>query len=136
VHAIESVGGVATCAPMGAGRWNQVDAEPLYGAKLIVVADKDAPGYQHARDILASLDALVEADLPDAIGEPAVTVVTLADVVAERVTWLWDGHLPAGNMFARGLGPVVGWCAPGGVAVWSLVTRGMGLGAGRYGPKG
>jgi hypothetical protein len=59
VHAIEAAGGIATCAPMGAGCWDKVDPSPLYGGKITVVADKDTRGYAHARDVLASLDGMV-----------------------------------------------------------------------------
>jgi hypothetical protein len=55
VHAIESLGGVATCSPMGAGKWSKVDPSPLYGATVVVVADQDEPGRAHAADVRASL---------------------------------------------------------------------------------
>jgi AAA domain len=55
VHALESVGVVATCNPMGAGKWDKVDPSPLYGGKILVIADQDEPGRRHACDVLASL---------------------------------------------------------------------------------
>lgn len=57
VHAVEREGGVATCNPMGAGKWSDEYAESLQGARrVIVVADRDEPGRAHARDVAASLE--------------------------------------------------------------------------------
>lgn len=56
VHAMESSGLVATCSPMGAGKWHKVDSSPLHGASVVIVADKDAPGERHAGDVLESLE--------------------------------------------------------------------------------
>jgi hypothetical protein len=62
VHAIEAAGKVATCNPGGAGNWagkycaNYV--EPLRGAMVVVVADRDKAGYKHAREVAASLEAV------------------------------------------------------------------------------
>jgi AAA domain len=65
VQAIESLGGVATCSPMGAGKWSKVDPSPLYGAAIVIVADQDEAGRKHAADVRASLD-----------GHATVSVVT------------------------------------------------------------
>lgn len=61
VHAIEAAGGTATCAPMGAGCWDKVDDSPLHGGKVVVVADNDPSGYRHARQVVASLDGMVQS---------------------------------------------------------------------------
>lgn len=46
----------ATTAPMGAGKWRQSYTDNLQGAQqVIIVADKDLPGRQHAADIARSL---------------------------------------------------------------------------------
>lgn len=58
VHAIEAAGGVATCSPMGAGKWNTVDPSPLRGAHVVVVADNDEPGRRHAATVAASLTGI------------------------------------------------------------------------------
>jgi putative DNA primase/helicase len=136
VHAIESLGAVATTSPMGASNWHKVDPSPLYGGHVIVVPDRDQLGEGYARDAVATLtgkaasvkvmhakvgkdasdhiaaghglDDLVEVDLPDVIGASAATVVTLASVKPERVTWLWDGHLPAGKLVVLDGDPSVG----------------------------
>ncbi|GAB3452686.1 hypothetical protein GCM10027570_31170 [Streptomonospora sediminis] len=61
VHAIERAGGVATCNYDGAAKegqrtkWRPEYSEVLAGADVVVVADKDAPGYAHARSIAGAL---------------------------------------------------------------------------------
>jgi putative DNA primase/helicase len=57
VHALESAGVVATCSPMGAGKWAKVDPSPLHGGQVLIIADQDEPGRKHAADVLASLQA-------------------------------------------------------------------------------
>jgi 5S rRNA maturation endonuclease (ribonuclease M5) len=61
VHALESVGIVATCNPMGAGKWSKVDPSPLYGGQVLIVADQDDAGRKHAADVLASLQGRANA---------------------------------------------------------------------------
>jgi P4 family phage/plasmid primase-like protien len=56
VHALESIGVVATTAPMGARNFHKVDATPLYGAKVIAIADKDDQGQAWAGQVFAKLD--------------------------------------------------------------------------------
>ncbi len=63
VHALESLGAVATTSPMGASSWAKVDPSPLAGAQVVVVADKDAPGREYAaaaRVTLLDLGCTVE----------------------------------------------------------------------------
>jgi putative DNA primase/helicase len=136
VFAVESLGAVATTCPEGAGTWSNVDSTPLRGGKIVVIADRDEPGIRHARDVVASLDGKVASlrvvhakvgkdvsdhiaaghDLDELLEVSAVellevstaTVVTLADVEPERVTWLWDGHLPAGKLVMLDGDPSVG----------------------------
>jgi putative DNA primase/helicase len=136
VLAVESLGAVATTSPMGAANWGTVDPSPLYGAHVVVVPDRDQEGDRYLREVVETLtgkaasikvmhakigkdaadhiaadhtlDELIETDLPEVIGQPGVTVVTLADVEPERVTWLWDGHLPAGKLVVLDGDPSVG----------------------------
>jgi hypothetical protein len=61
VHAVESLGAVATTNPEGAGKWSKIDPTPLHGGKIVVVADKDGPGRKHAREVAASLDGMVQS---------------------------------------------------------------------------
>ncbi len=58
VHAVEAVGGVATCNAMGAGKARQFDYTPLSGGTVVIVADKDDAGEKHAREVAATLLAL------------------------------------------------------------------------------
>lgn len=61
VLAVEAAGAVATCPPMGAGKWRDEYTTSLKGARqVIIVADKDAPGIEHARQIEQSLQGHVE----------------------------------------------------------------------------
>ncbi len=55
VHAIEAAGGTATCNPGGAGKWRDEYSRALAGANVVIVADNDAPGLQHAHQVEASL---------------------------------------------------------------------------------
>ena len=69
VHAIESLGGLATCNPMGAGKWTDDYAELLQGARrVVVVADRDEIGRAHARDIV---DSLARVGVAAELAEPA-----------------------------------------------------------------
>jgi hypothetical protein len=58
VDAIWNIGLVATCNPMGAGKWRESYADSLIGANLvIVIPDNDHPGLEHAHNIANSLAA-------------------------------------------------------------------------------
>jgi 5S rRNA maturation endonuclease (ribonuclease M5) len=62
VLALESVGAVAVCSAMGAGKAHLFDWAPLTGRHVTIVADKDAPGRKHAAqvaDLLRPLAASV-----------------------------------------------------------------------------
>ncbi|MFE9323537.1 toprim domain-containing protein [Nocardia sp. NPDC052278] len=65
VQAANRVGMIATCNAMGAGSWTPEHAKWLRGAgRVIVVADRDRPGYLHA--------AKVADTLADRVGEVRV----------------------------------------------------------------
>ncbi len=53
--AIRKAGAIATCSPGGAGNWRDSYAPMLHGAHIIIVADKDEPGVEHAHTVAASL---------------------------------------------------------------------------------
>lgn len=55
--ALVARGEEATTSPMGAGKWKDEFSQALSGASVIVVADKDATGRQHARDVRESLES-------------------------------------------------------------------------------
>jgi hypothetical protein len=56
VHALESLGVVATTNPMGASNWHKVDASPLYGADVVVIPDADEAGQRWASSVRSTLD--------------------------------------------------------------------------------
>jgi hypothetical protein len=63
INALEDFRGVATCNPMGAGKWRPEYAETLRGAHVVIVQDRDEinpktgkrPGEEHAQDVARSL---------------------------------------------------------------------------------
>jgi len=56
---VRALGLAATCNPQGAGKWRAEYAEPFRGAADVrIVADRDRPGYQHAAQVAASLEAV------------------------------------------------------------------------------
>ena len=64
VHEVEEAGGVATTLAGGAiakpPRWLSAGLEPLRGARVRIVADRDEPGLSHARLIAAVLEGVAE----------------------------------------------------------------------------
>lgn len=61
---VRALGLVATCNPMGAGKWSKVEDAPLSGRHVVVVPDDDPPdpkkpgwfpGEEHAQDVAARL---------------------------------------------------------------------------------
>jgi hypothetical protein len=50
-------GKVATCNPMGAGKWRPEFGTALTGAHVTIVADNDKPGREHAREVADDLVA-------------------------------------------------------------------------------
>ena len=58
VEAVEVAGKVATCNPGGAGKWRREYSETLRGADVVIVADRDEPGYAHARQVAQALDGI------------------------------------------------------------------------------
>ncbi|HEY6180130.1 MAG TPA: VapE domain-containing protein [Kofleriaceae bacterium] len=58
VHALESLGLVATCNPQGAGKWSAVTdcaKVALCGRRVTIIADKDDKGRKHAADVASRL---------------------------------------------------------------------------------
>lgn len=55
VAAAERAGAVATCNPGGAGKWRPEHSQALTGAHVVIVADRDTPGRDHAAQVAASL---------------------------------------------------------------------------------
>lgn len=69
VDRLKELGIVATCNPMGAGKWIDDYNEPLRGREVIILPDNDAVGRKHAQQIALSLSGIAESirvlELPD-----------------------------------------------------------------------
>jgi hypothetical protein len=63
VHALEQAGALATCNPMGAGKWQDeyVGQLPVGMRRTVIVVDRDGPGVKHARTIADSVRRLLPA---------------------------------------------------------------------------
>jgi 5S rRNA maturation endonuclease (ribonuclease M5) len=81
VLAIESVGGVAVCSAMGAGKAHLADWTPLTGKHVIIVADNDKPGLTHA----------------DQVAELLRSIATSARIVTAAVGKDAADHIAAGR---------------------------------------
>lgn len=66
VHALESMGVVATCTAMGAGKAHLFDLTPLHGKTVRIIRDMDEPGMNHAQQVARLLagKAIVEVYEP------------------------------------------------------------------------
>lgn len=53
-------GFVATCNPMGAGKWKASFNQYLTGRRVVIIADKDAPGRKHAQTVAESLTKIAK----------------------------------------------------------------------------
>ncbi|GAB1639595.1 hypothetical protein [Krasilnikovia sp. MM14-A1259] len=64
VHSLVGLGEVATTNPMGEGpgKWKPAHSEALAGRTVVVVADRDATGYEHALEVAHALSG-VAADV-------------------------------------------------------------------------
>lgn len=124
VHALESVGAVAVCNPMGAGKAHRFDWTPLRGHTVVIIADDDEPGRKHAlqvHEIVAPLAAGVAVaqaaegkDAADHIAAgrgldefvivdrghagPRLRVTRGADVKMQRVRWVMEDWIPDGSL--------------------------------------
>jgi KaiC/GvpD/RAD55 family RecA-like ATPase/5S rRNA maturation endonuclease (ribonuclease M5) len=101
---------VATTAPEGAGKWEDSFTDALTGAaEVVVVADKDAPGYRHAQGVAQALrgkvghltvvEAVTGKDLTDHYnaGRGADEFVVLWNSSAPT-TWLDSDATPGGEL--------------------------------------
>jgi len=52
---LRTLGAIATCNPMGAGKWRDSYSETLAGCKVCILPDNDAPGRDHADKVAHSL---------------------------------------------------------------------------------
>jgi hypothetical protein len=130
VHALEVAGAVATCNPMGAGKWHDGYSQQLRGARVIVIRDRDDAGRAHADAVLDSLrSAGVDAGLAEpatgkdahdhlaaghvldqlvTVAEPAVAgirslrLTRASDIEIRPVRWLWSGRIALGTLALLG----------------------------------
>lgn len=123
--ALRAKGYAATCNPGGAGKWRPAYSETLHDADVVVVADKDAPGRAHARDVAKALQGIAAKvvtvepaegkDVSDhlAAGRKLAELVPVTieglthirDLLAEpddAVSWIVEGLLPAGGLSVFG----------------------------------
>ena len=108
VHAIEAAGAVATCNPMGAGKWRDEYSAALAGAHVIIVADDDEPGRKHAAAVHAALlatAASVGVVLP-AQGNDASDHLRAGKRLRSSGRWRSSSRRPAG-------GPFIDWSSSG-----------------------
>jgi putative DNA primase/helicase len=121
VNTLIGEGFVAVCGVGGAGSWLPSYSDQLANLDVVVIADSDDPGRQHARAVVHALDgkaastALCEPsygkDVTDQLnaGYGIETLIPLpvdetlgihrADQIQEReIEWLWPGYFPSGKM--------------------------------------
>jgi hypothetical protein len=89
VLALRERGLVATCNPMGAGKWRRIAEEArtaLKGRPVVVLPDNDEPGRKHGEDVVAALkDCARSIRLLNLPGVP---------VHGDVSDWLSAGHSP------------------------------------------
>jgi hypothetical protein len=73
-HAMAERGLSATCNPGGAGKWQHSYTETLRGADVVIIADKDKAGRDHAQLVAGKLRGVAKSvrviELPDTKGKP------------------------------------------------------------------
>lgn len=106
VETAEKLGFLATCNPMGAGKWKHSYSSVLAKLRPVVIPDNDEPGRKHARTVVDSLLAagcdVRVLELPSAKdlseyianGGDAATVSRLADEVQVEAGWYRDTNHP------------------------------------------
>jgi 5S rRNA maturation endonuclease (ribonuclease M5) len=92
VHAADRAGAVATTCPMGAGKWRAEYSEFLRGAIVIIVADCDKPGADHARSVAAALEGIAASIriVEAAVGKDLYDHIAAGKTLDELVPWAKD----------------------------------------------
>ena len=87
VLAIEAIGGTAVCSAMGAGKAHLADWSPLTGQHVIIVADNDEPGLNHADDIAELLESIAASVtiVKAAVGKDAADHIAAGKTLSEFV---------------------------------------------------
>ena len=87
VLAVEAAGATAVCGAMGAKKGNRFDWSPLSGRRVIIVADRDEPGREHAAEVADLLDGratalqIVQAAIGKDVADHLAAGQRLADLV-------------------------------------------------------
>ena len=58
VETLENLGQLATCNPMGAGKWLPQYSELLRGLHVVILPDNDTPGREHATKVFQALQGV------------------------------------------------------------------------------
>ncbi len=93
---LAALGFVATCNPMGAGKWRDEYNEALRGKSVLIVPDNDKPGRDHAEQVARSLHGIAASVktvlLPDTVKDATDFVATFNDKAeaAERLAVMAD----------------------------------------------
>ncbi len=77
VEALKRAGFIASCNPMGAGKWRPEYNAALQGKFIVIIPDDDGPGRGHAETIARSLDGAAKvkiAKLPNPDGKQGFDV--------------------------------------------------------------
>jgi hypothetical protein len=85
VERLVDQGLLATCSPMGAGKWHRLtDLEPLRSRQVVILADNDEPGRSHARQVAQSLQGIASS----------ITILELPGLPekGDVSDWLDQGH--------------------------------------------
>jgi hypothetical protein len=96
VRALEAAGQIATCNHGGAGKWTaEHHAVHLLGADVVVIADQDWPGRQHAEHVVSTLMPLARSItvVVAAVGKDAADHLGAGRAVSEFVT-IWEPRVP------------------------------------------
>jgi hypothetical protein len=95
VDALRSRGLVATCNPMGAGKWQPTYSRWLLGANVVVYADNDQPGISHAQQVCTQLFGVVAQikllhfpETPAKSGLDDLLNNMTTSTIREKVAWL------------------------------------------------
>lgn len=89
VHALEAAGEIATTNQQGAGDWREEYARFLVGRDVLVIADRDEPGREHAWHVLNSIRPVVRSAwiVQAATGKDAADHLAAGLSVCDLVWW-------------------------------------------------
>jgi len=120
VETIETLGLLATSAPMGAANFNRVDATPLYGRKIIAIVDKDQKGEEWAQQVRQKLDGMPDLlEFKQAkVGKDASDHITALGSLEDLEEFAWPrspllAGLRTGDWLDQQIFPDLRWVVPG-----------------------